>query len=98
MRNESNSNPNTNGRSRDAISPDVDKGKPITHCKHCGKALFAGDIIGRSSLTLLCEACTDEANSCIHESGTVSQHYDENGCGFHVWSCDRCGFKTFDDL
>lgn len=98
MRKSSESKPKSNGDGRDAISPDVGKGKAVTHCEHCGKPLFAGDIIGRSSLTLLCDSCTDEANCCTHESGTVSRHYDDDGCGFHIWSCDHCGFKTFDDL
>lgn len=81
---------------RDAISPDVSKGKPLTECKDCGKPLHLGDTCARVLFGVICEACADELNKCPHESGHVTQHYDEDGCRFHVWSCDNCALQTFD--
>lgn len=78
------------------ISPDVEK-REAARCGHCAKPLFIGDTIGRTSFGIFCDACTNEANACKHEDGYVTQHYDEDGCGFRVWHCRHCAFQTFED-
>ena len=49
-------------------------------------------------LNRVCEACADRMIACNHPSGNRLQHFDEDGCGYYIWTCDVCGYAEIDAM
>jgi hypothetical protein len=60
----------------------------------CGKP--TSHVVGL--LNEVCEECADAMIACEHEEGTRSLEYDDDGCGYFLWTCNECGYTEHDDL